>query len=88
MYLDATPELRGYSGMCLPKDTKAIMNLMEELNINLDLIKSISLRSICGKKVLKIGSSCLRLLVLTVIDKLGLESLFSIPMRGFPFRTA
>ena len=34
MYLDATPELRGYSGMCLPKDTKAIMNLMEELNIN------------------------------------------------------
>ena len=41
MYLDATPELRGYSGMCLPKDTKAIMNLMEELNINLDLIKAI-----------------------------------------------
>ena len=43
MYLDATPELRGYSGMCLPKDTKAIINLMEELNIRLDLVKAIEL---------------------------------------------
>ena len=43
MYLDATPELRGYSGMCLPKDTKAIINLMEELNIQLDLVKAIEL---------------------------------------------
>ena len=42
MYLDASPELRGYSGMCLPKDTKAIINLLEDLNLNhLTLIKSI-----------------------------------------------
>lgn len=41
MYLDVSDELRGYSGVCLPKDVNAIIYLMKEFNIDLDLIKSI-----------------------------------------------
>lgn len=41
MYLDVNEDLRGYAGMCLPKDTNAIISLMKELGIDLDLIKSI-----------------------------------------------
>ncbi len=41
MYLDVNPNLRGYGGMCLPKDTLAIASLMKELDINLELIRSI-----------------------------------------------
>ena len=41
MYLDVNPNLRGYGGMCLPKDTLAIASLMKELDIDLNLIKTI-----------------------------------------------
>ena len=41
MYLDVSENLRGYGGMCLPKDTKALAKLIEKLNLNLDLIASI-----------------------------------------------
>lgn len=41
MYLDVNPDLRGYGGMCLPKDTQAIAALLQELNLNYDLIQSI-----------------------------------------------
>lgn len=41
MYLDVNPSLRGYGGMCLPKDTIAIASLMKKLNIDLKLIQSI-----------------------------------------------
>lgn len=41
MYLDVHPELRGYGGMCLPKDTQAIAALLEQLELDYNLIKSI-----------------------------------------------
>jgi nucleotide sugar dehydrogenase len=41
MYLDVNPSLRGYGGMCLPKDTQAIASLISELGLDLELIKSI-----------------------------------------------
>lgn len=43
MYLDVSKNLRGYAGMCLPKDTKALISKMKELNLDYDLIKSIHL---------------------------------------------
>lgn len=41
MYLDVNPNLRGYGGMCLPKDTQAIAALLNELDLDYDLIQSI-----------------------------------------------
>ena len=41
MYLDVNPNLRGYGGMCLPKDTQALAMLLETLELDFDLIKSI-----------------------------------------------
>lgn len=40
-YLDVSENLRGFGGMCLPKDTKALKLLIEELDLDLDLIDSI-----------------------------------------------
>jgi UDPglucose 6-dehydrogenase len=41
MYLDVSEGLRGYGGMCLPKDTKALARLVEKLNLDLKLISAI-----------------------------------------------
>jgi UDPglucose 6-dehydrogenase len=41
VYLDANENTRGYAGMCLPKDTKALIHLVKKLGLDLDLIKSI-----------------------------------------------
>lgn len=41
MYLDVHPELRGYGGMCLPKDTRALAVLLNELNLDYNLIDTI-----------------------------------------------
>tara|TARA_B100002019_G_scaffold290492_1_gene308304 strand:- start:10038 stop:10838 length:801 start_codon:yes stop_codon:yes gene_type:complete len=41
MYLDVNNNLRGFGGMCLPKDVSAINHLFEKLNLDYSLIKSI-----------------------------------------------
>jgi len=41
MYLDVNPELRGYSGTCLPKDTKALSVLLKQFDLHYGLIDSI-----------------------------------------------
>ena len=40
MYLDVNDDLRGYGGMCLPKDTRAIIQLMKDLNLDYDFFKT------------------------------------------------
>ena len=40
-YLMANPNMRGYGGHCLPKDTSAWNNLINQLGLNFDLIQSV-----------------------------------------------
>jgi len=40
-YLDVNENLKGYGGMCLPKDVKAMTRLLDKLNIDFDTLKSI-----------------------------------------------
>lgn len=40
-YLECNEKIRGYGGMCLPKDTKAIDSLVKELNLGLDLFEAV-----------------------------------------------
>ena len=40
-YLDVNGNLKGYGGMCLPKDVKAMTKLLEKLDIDFDTFKSI-----------------------------------------------
>ena len=37
IYLDVNDNFRGYAGMCLPKDTKALDSLVKELGLDLEL---------------------------------------------------
>ena len=41
MYLSVSKKLRGYAGICLPKDTRTVINLLKKSNLKFDLIKSI-----------------------------------------------
>lgn len=43
MYLKVNKNLRGYAGICLPKDTVAIISLIKKLKLNFSLIKSINM---------------------------------------------
>jgi nucleotide sugar dehydrogenase len=40
-YLNVNKTFGGYGGMCLPKDTKAMKSLVDELDLNLDIFKFI-----------------------------------------------
>ena len=39
VYLDCNENFRGYAGACLPKDVKAFVHLVEELNIEAGIFK-------------------------------------------------
>lgn len=41
-YLDANYDLRGFAGVCLPKDTRALDELLSRLDLDFDLIRAIS----------------------------------------------
>lgn len=41
VYLDVNKRLRGYGGMCLPKDVNALASALEKLDLDFDLIKAI-----------------------------------------------
>ncbi len=41
MYLEASEKMRGFGGMCLPKDTRAFIKLIENLDLDLDIFKAI-----------------------------------------------
>jgi len=41
IYLDVNDNFRGYAGVCLPKDTKALDSLVKELNLDLKLFETI-----------------------------------------------
>jgi len=41
IYLDVNDNFRGYAGMCLPKDTKALDSLVKELGLDLKLFETI-----------------------------------------------
>jgi UDPglucose 6-dehydrogenase len=40
-YLSCGPDIRGYGGICLPKDTKAMAELVKQLNLPFDLFETI-----------------------------------------------
>ena len=41
VYLDCNENIRGFGGMCLPKDTSAIASLVEDLGLDIDFFKLI-----------------------------------------------
>jgi UDPglucose 6-dehydrogenase len=45
IYLDVNDNFRGYAGMCLPKDTKALDALVKELNLDLKLFETIDVEN-------------------------------------------
>jgi UDPglucose 6-dehydrogenase len=54
-YMDCNQNLRGFGGMCLPKDILVLINTFEELGLDLDLFKSIERDNKKFKKTIHIG---------------------------------
>jgi UDP-glucose 6-dehydrogenase len=53
--MDCNGNLRGFGGMCLPKDTRALAKLFNDLNLNYDLIKAIDNDNKKFKQTIRIG---------------------------------
>ena len=45
VYLDCNENLRGFGGMCLPKDTSAIAMLAKQLNLDIEFFNTILLEN-------------------------------------------
>ena len=45
VYLDCNKNLRGFGGMCLPKDTAAMSSLAKENNLNIEFFESLLLEN-------------------------------------------
>lgn len=41
LYMDVNANLRGYGGMCLPKDVKALISVMDQIGADFSLLKAI-----------------------------------------------
>ena len=41
VYLDCNDNVRGFGGMCLPKDTSALVSLIKELNLDVDFFNMV-----------------------------------------------
>jgi UDPglucose 6-dehydrogenase len=54
-YMDCDNNMRGFGGMCLPKDTRALSKLFDDLNLNYDLIKAIDNDNKKFKKTVREG---------------------------------
>lgn len=54
-YLDVNENFRGYSGVCLPKDVKAIIALQKKLGLDLGLFKSLDEENQKYKKTVPSG---------------------------------
>jgi UDPglucose 6-dehydrogenase len=54
-YMDCSDDLRGYGGLCLPKDTKVLMNVFAQLGLDLELISAIDKDNAKFKKTVPTG---------------------------------
>ena len=50
LYLNVSPKLRGYAGVCLPKDVKALEKILKEKNLTFKLISAINQDNLIFKK--------------------------------------
>lgn len=55
MYLNVSNDLRGYAGVCLPKDTTSFICLLKDLNLDFKLIESINSDNLKFKKTVYEG---------------------------------
>lgn len=54
-YMNCSDDLRGYGGLCLPKDTKVLINVFDQLGIKQELISAIDRDNAKFKKTIPTG---------------------------------